>query len=74
MIDHCADWDYIWLTMLGRARKHTRTFDWSTVAPQIFHAANRIVQVLKCLLLLCNTVYYVLDNTVGPPSSNAIGN
>ena len=45
MIDHCADWDYIWLTMLGRARKHTRSFDWNTVAPQIFHAANRIVQV-----------------------------
>ena len=45
LIDHCADWDYIWLTMLCRARKHTRTFDWASVAPQIFHAAQRIVQV-----------------------------
>jgi len=31
-IAHNAMWDSLWLTLLCRARKHTRTFDWSQLS------------------------------------------
>eukprot|EP00605_Chrysophyceae_sp_TOSAG23-4_P000346 GSChrysophyteH1.ASY1.ANO1.393.1 assembled CDS len=47
-ISHNPMWDSCWLTLFCRARKHTRHYDWSQLAP-IFHSKARELMSLPSI-------------------------
>ena len=44
-IDHNAYWDSCWLTLLTRARKHTKTFDWSQLSALFFAKTRQLLHL-----------------------------
>ena len=51
-INHNSDWDSCWLTLLCRARKYTKTFDWLAISPLLQMKARE----LMCLPAIANQV------------------
>jgi O-phosphoseryl-tRNA(Cys) synthetase len=45
LVEHCPEWDLLWLAMLCRARKHTRSFDWRSAEDQIFSSVQRFLMI-----------------------------
>ncbi len=44
-IDHNGIWDCCWLMVIARARKHSKTFQWSTVLPFLLTKARDILGI-----------------------------
>lgn len=44
-LDHNVHWDCCWLTIFARARKHTKTFDWSTTTNFLYSKARLLLQL-----------------------------
>jgi hypothetical protein len=42
-ISHNPTWDYCWLSIFARARKHTKSFDWTSLSPLLFSKGNELI-------------------------------
>eukprot|EP01038_Epipyxis_sp_PR26KG_P007614 gene7614-10367_t len=44
-ISNNASWDCCWLTLFTRARKHSSSFDWSSISPSLYAKLNELLQL-----------------------------
>lgn len=44
-IDHNMDWDYCWIKVLSRARKHSKSFDWAPVLPFLLTKLRQLLNL-----------------------------